>query len=112
MIQDHRPHALACDVFLDGFREQSGYILVRLGGECLEFVPGGLVDLRADLDVLPGLRMVDEPEMSSQPDFAPSGRRSAGNCFGIFTGHGPARLCTVMQSRQRTPHFIACKTAR
>ena len=44
MIQDHRPPALAADIFTDRFRERAGYVLVRLFGECLELVPGGCLD--------------------------------------------------------------------
>ena len=54
-----RTHPLAPDVVADGFREQTGHVLVSLSGKRLELVPGVRVDFRADFDTLHICRMVD-----------------------------------------------------
>jgi hypothetical protein len=41
---------------------------VRFGGKRLEFIPGGLVDLRADLDAVHGQSLVDETR-NVKPDW-------------------------------------------
>jgi len=101
MIQDRRPHALACVKHADRFREQAGHVLVRLGGERPALVPGCRIDLRADLDAVPGWSRVDEARIVKTlllqgVTFGNPEEIAAGS----FLGPGPARLGTVLQSRR------------
>jgi hypothetical protein len=98
VIQSLRPPAFAGDIITDRFCETAGHVLVRLRDECPEAVPGGFVDLRADLDTLSVWKVVDEARNINQTRvYSRPGRESTGNLFGIFTGHSSAQSCIVLQ---------------
>ena len=61
----------------------------------LVYVQDCLINLRVDHDAGHRWSTVDETEGVKSPG-GHSGLKPAGACFGIVTGHSPARLCIVV----------------